>query len=383
MRNKGKINRTITTHVGDVTFCRSYYICQECGHYEYPVDEVLDISSGVLSKYCAQSAALMSSFVPFEHSRYFIRQFLGINISETCLKQLTHRIGLKLYHDAWKKGRFPYNLNKLKEVYEKLYIQMDGAFVPIYTGNQVKFKENKLAILYKDKDIKHKKMQNGETKTSISQKQYISSLAEGVDKFKKMLHAKSLEMGEKNAQEIVILGDGAPWIKGIKDEYFPGAVHILDWYHANEHLWETANKIFGDEKEKCDEWGNPLESLLWEGKVDQVIILLKNYADQNPHHKFIINSLVNYYTKNKEKMRYQEFRDKGYAIGSGAIESANKYIMSQRLKLSGMQWTYSHANAMIYLRSKYFSNEWDSFWEDMSLKEYFDHDLVKKYENAA
>ena len=77
-------------------------------------------------------------------------------------------------------------------------------------------------------------------------------------------------------------------------------------------------------------------------------------------------------------MKYDEFRSKGYNIGSGAIESANKYIVGQRLKLSGMKWTISHANAIIHLRCKYYEGKWNLFWKNMNLKDYLDHDYIKK-----
>jgi hypothetical protein len=70
-------------------------------------------------------------------------------------------------------------------------------------------------------------------------------------------------------------------------------------------------------------------------------------------------------------MRYNEFRAQGLYIGSGAIESAHKYIVASRLKQTGMRWTIKHANAMIWLRCKYFEDRWDEFWHSMRLREYF------------
>ena len=92
--------------------------------------------------------------------------------------------------------------------------------------------------------------------------------------------------------------------------------------------------------------------------------------------------LRSYYVSNKDHMQYDEYRAKGYNIGSGAIESANKYIVGQRLKLSGMQWTISHANALIHLRCKYYEGCWEKFWDDLKLKDYLDHGLIKKYKAA-
>ncbi len=69
-------------------------------------------------------------------------------------------------------------------------------------------------------------------------------------------------------------------------------------------------------------------------------------------------------------MKYDEYRNEGLIIGSGFIESANKYIVAQRLKMSGMKWIKKNANAMIWLRGKYYENDWNNFWESMKLSDY-------------
>ena len=344
---------------------------------------MLEISRGSISKYCAQSICLIASFVPFEHTREFIRQILKIDVSQTAIEHLSHRIGLKMYHNVWEKGRMPYKLSCSSKHVNKLYIQMDGAMVPLCGDKKVEHRENKLAVLYTDRDVVQLKQQNGEDKFKIKRKKYVSSLAEGVEKFRKMLHAVSIEKGAKIAKEIVILGDGAPWISKIKEDYYPEATFILDWYHATEKLWVTARELFRDNTQKCREWVEPLESLLWDGKVDQLIKEITKQAMKRKKNQTPLFSLRTYYMNNKDNMNYPEYRRKGYNIGSGAIESANKYIVAQRLKLSGMQWTSSHANAIIHLRSKYFENNWDKFWEDMKMSDYYNHNLVEKYRKEA
>ena len=83
--------------------------------------------------------------------------------------------------------------------------------------------------------------------------------------------------------------------------------------------------------------------------------------------------LRGYYVSNRNHMKYDEYRRNGWYIGSGSIESANKYIITQRLKLTGMQWNKLVADAMIWARCKYFENDWDKFWDSMSLSNYLDN----------
>ena len=344
----------------------------------YPADIVLEISRSKPSKQCAQAISLVASFIPFEHTRNFLLQLLMLDVSETCIEGITHRIGKKLYHDAWLKGRHPYGFHRESDKPKELYIQTDGSMVPICGEKSVEYKENKLGIVYKDTDIVHNKSKTGKEKVEIQNKRYVSSLGEGVDKYKKMLYAQCLEQGAKKAEEIIILGDGAAWINKFKEEYFPNAVQILDWYHATEHLWDTARILFGENNiKKCEEWISPLQALIWDGKIDAVIEKLTQEALSRKSKRTALFELRGYYVSNKNHMKYNEYRSKGYNIGSGAIESANKYIVAQRLKLSGMQWTISHANAIIHLRCKYYEGYWEEFWDDMNIKDYLDHNLLQ------
>lgn len=362
-----------------MVFYRQQYSCRKCKKYIYPTDEILEISSSMASKRCAKAISLTASFVPFEHTKNFLSQILMLDVSETCIEGITHRVGAKIYHDADMKGRHPYGLCKEETNPKRVYAQTDGAMVPICSENKVIYKENKLGIVYKETDIVRKTNKNGEERIEIKNKHYVSNLGEEVDKFKKMLYARCIEQGAKKAEEVIILGDGAPWINKFKEEYFPDAIQILDWYHAVEHLWVTAHKLFGeDDMKRCEEWVNPLKTLLWDGKVDTVIEKVTQEALSRKKNQTPLLELRTYYLSRKNHMKYDEFRLKGYNIGSGAIESANKYIVGQRLKLSGMKWTISHANAMIHLRCKYYEGNWDVFWDNMNLKDYLDHDLNKE-----
>ena len=76
-----------------------------------------------------------------------------------------------------------------------------------------------------------------------------------------------------------------------------------------------------------------------------------------------MDDLARYLTTNRVRMRYQTFRAAGYAIGSGAVESAVSYVVQQRMKRVGMRWRAAGADAMLALRSIYRSTgAWDRFW---------------------
>ncbi len=62
-------------------------------------------------------------------------------------------------------------------------------------------------------------------------------------------------------------------------------------------------------------------------------------------------------------MRYPWYREKGYPIGSGPVESACKNLAGSRLKRGGMRWSQEGAQAVLNLRSELLSGRWDEAWQ--------------------
>jgi hypothetical protein len=315
--------------------------------------------------------------VPFKHSVKIIKDLLRIDISETLLQKVIHKVGDRLYKNMKNKKEEEIEVGKNALDIDLLYIQADGSMVPISKAEKIEYKENKLGVVFTNKDITEKKGKNGETRVEIKDKRFVSSLGKGVDEFKDMLSKTAIEKGSDHSNNVVFLCDGAVWLNNFKNDYYPEAIRILDWYHAVDHLWGTAHKIYGQDSVKCEEWIKPLKDKLWEGKVEDVIKYLTKLAMESKT-QTPIWELRNYYENNKDAMMYNEYRDAGYYIGSGTIESANKYLVANRLKQAGMRWSIDGANSMIWLRSKYFEDQWDDFWEQMRLPEYLNNDELDK-----
>lgn len=333
----------------------------------YPLDKRLDICNSSLSKGLGKVISLYSIFVPYDHVKKFISDTLNLKISVTCIKDISYRVGNMISKNFMSNDS---NENEKDEDIDILYLQADGAMTPILTENGLEYKENKLALAFTDKDMVKKISKKGEERIKIKNKRFASSIGEGVEIFKKLTQKLAIKKGMLKAKKVILLSDGAAWISKMKDDYLAGALQILDWYHAIEHLWETAHVLFGDNKNKCSQWVNPLKQKLWDGKIDEALTMIKKQALESSKEKQTpLFNLHTYYFNNKGNMLYANYREKGYYIGSTAIESANKYIVGQRLKQAGMRWRMRSANAMIWLRCKYFEEIWDEFWEKISFRE--------------
>jgi len=359
--------------LGRIIYHRGRYHCQGCGKTHYFLDEEFELSRSKASKRFAKSITGLAVFMPFAEVKKQLYTLLNITISATFIEQTTVRIGEKLWLDAEKISQRPYEITDKETDVDTLYIEADGAMVPIIGDNGIEYKENKLGIVFNDRDIVQKTKKDGKIERKIIHKQFASSLGDGVENFKKILFSTAVQKGYYSSKTVVFLSDGAAWLAKCRDEYFPKSIRILDWYHAVEHLWHTAFQLYGDrDTVACDSWVNPLKELLWEGKVEEVISIINDEILSKKGNQKPLIELRGYYTSNQDAMKYKEYRENGWCIGSGSIESANKYIITQRLKQSGMKWKKENANAMIWARGKYCENNWDEFWKTMKLADYLD-----------
>ncbi len=161
---------------------------------------------------------------------------------------------------------------------------------------------------------------------------------------------------------MAVLGDGARWIKGLVDLHFPEAVQIVDLYHAREHVSDLCKLLFEDQRQvhrHRTRWWTDLE----EGKIEKITREARRSISADAKTQKETEAEVAYLERNRERMRYADFRRQGLFVGSGVVEAACKTIVGQRLKQSGMEWSLRGANAIIALRCVRKSNRFEDYWE--------------------
>ena len=161
------------------------------------------------------------------------------------------------------------------------------------------------------------------------------------------------------AKRRVAIGDGAKWIWNTVAEMLPGCVEIVDLWHAKEHLWEVGRAVYGHGTELCARWSLRVCEALEEGRVDDVLAALRRHAETCEE----AERCVGYVEGNRRRMRYPTFRGMGLCIGSGAVESMCKGLVSERFKRRGMRWSVAGANAVLALRAAIFNDRYDDFWQ--------------------
>jgi len=133
----------------------------------------------------------------------------------------------------------------------------------------------------------------------------------------------------------VVLGDGAPWIWNLADEQFPGAIQIVDLFHAKQHLSDVAKAIYGPGGALARPWAKQRHDELDEGQLDAVLQALRVHAEAHDEAR----KCLDYVTRNQRRIRYPEFRAQGLCVSSGVVEAGCKVVIGTRLKRAGMRWT--------------------------------------------
>jgi len=153
---------------------------------------------------------------------------------------------------------------------------------------------------------------------------------------------------------LVFINDGAGWIWNWVQDAYPKAVQILDYFHAIEYLVGFAEKYYLDPTQK-KQWIQSMEDMLNKDQIKEVIEAHQKILDTDQaiggECKEKLYALLTYYNNNKSRMLYGTYKDKGYLVGSGPIESANRNVIQKRLKLSGQRWTEQGAQNLACLRA--------------------------------
>jgi hypothetical protein len=159
------------------------------------------------------------------------------------------------------------------------------------------------------------------------------------------------------------LTDGQPALQNRTDETFEDYVRILDLLHALQYLWKASDAQFGMKSSKGREWVRSRALLMLQGKTQNIIDELEDWATQtdNPAKYGPLEKSANYFDKNLERMRYDEYLAKGWPIATGIIEGACRHVVKDRCEGSGMRWTEQGAEAILHLRCIHQNGDWDAY----------------------
>jgi len=329
-----------------------------------PLDEYLNMDKlpyKATKKAMLKIAYYAQNQTSFGAASKLFREEFGIEISAKQIEKIAEYVGKKVFEKDTAEAKEAYeNMHKsipqIPEDQKKditLYIMMDGAAVNtrVEDENGSTWRENKTVMVFTDKDL----ITRGDGSKMIINKEYATFIGP-VEEFKKYVLNVVIKAGYGRIKNVVIIGDGATWIRTMCNEIFPDAVQILDLYHLKENIYSYAKYLYGDNEVQYTKWAKTMIDKVIEGNIKEALDMIPVNKEKLP--ASVVN-LRGYIENNIDKINYKEYKEKGYYIGSGPIESANKIILQRRLKQAGMRWSVNGAQYILTLRSKVESNLWD------------------------
>ena len=178
-----------------------------------------------------------------------------------------------------------------------------------------------------------------------------------------VLMARSV--GYQNARLRVFIADGAAWLWKLQQEYFGGAIAILDWYHLAEKVHFAAHGLYGEGTAEAAQWAGQLQEELWEGRAEAVLEQVRavEARARAPAKRAAVHALRTYLENQMGHVDYPRYRALGLAVGSGPVEGACKSLVGARCKQAGMRnWTYAGAEGVLRLRAARQDGVFDDLW---------------------
>ena len=223
----------------------------------------------------------------------------------------------------------------------RLGVAMDGAMVHILAEG---WKELKVGCVYQiePQTVFEKESQEWLEMGHAVDTSYVAHLG-GPELFGRLLWAEAQQRGWETVYDTQVVGDGARWIWNLSQEHFYDSYQTVDWYHAADHLHTAAHLYHPDSDGAAQRWYNAAETTLFQGHADQIALRLNQKAVGNSHRAQALRTEANFFENNKRRMQYLEFRENGYLIGSGPVESGAKQFKA-RFTGPGMRWSADPAN---------------------------------------
>lgn len=365
-------SRRVLTAVGQVTVSRPYYLCPSCHTGQFPADVELDIQSTEFSPGVRRMQTLLGQESPFDHGRQQMKLLAGLEVTTKSVERTAEAIGADLAGREQKEIEQAMQLDLPVAVGPRIpimYVEMDATGIPVVRketegrsgkreGEPAHTRDAKLGCVF----TQTKWDEEGYAIRDPDSTTYVGAI-ESADQFGKRIYLEAWKRGWSRAEKKVVMGDGAEWIWNIAHLYFPGAIEIVDLFHARQHLWELARKLHPNDEAAQRRWIMVQQSLLDDGKITELVGSLRSIETSTPELADKLRTEADYFERNAKRMRYPEFRRQHLFVGTGVIEAGCKTVIGTRFKRSGMFWTVRGANSILAVRCCQLNAQFEDYWE--------------------
>lgn len=340
--------RTIRTLIGEVTYKRAYYRCRRCCRGSFPLDEQISQSQREISPGVERAVALLAAQLSFPEAERLLKELTSVSLSARQIETISESIGaeaellLKQEQEEASKEELPDLSGPNQPPARTFIVEMDGVQVGLKDGS---WQEVKCGIIYE----LSQRVEISEGRWELLKRERCAVRA-NVKAFRARLWALCLRAGLRECDRVIVIGDGAAWIDQTAEFLFARAERIVDYYHVSERIWAVANMRWGESSRQARRWAKGKLHELKEGKVLEVIGAIKRLKMKAGEGQEVREGAIGYLSKRVEQMKYGKYRKEGMPIGSGAIESSCKQLVTARCKQAGMRWSEAGLDAIVALR---------------------------------
>lgn len=360
LKRQDQVTRTVETLVGSVALERPYFYCRACREGYYPLDEALGLVPGCKQLDMQHAAAKLAIEVPYDTAQALFGDLTGMHFGSERMHTMLNQVGteVSVLDVAPSRQEIEQRIAEIATGRVRrpvMVLGIDGAYVPTRPDSARTPGEGRRAKRARRarwrgqwRDAKGLRfyLLDGERIVHILSWHQVQNEAQLGEALKAI---KQADLIPEEQVRLCVVCDGAEWIWKHVQTLFPQARQVLDYYHCAQYLHKVAKAHYGASGQAL-EWVEATMTRLYLGKVGRVLGGLKRMQTQSDEAQKAIANCWDYLHEHRGRTTYQKLRRGGYPLGSGGIESSNKFICHVRLKRSGAWWYEANSNQMLALR---------------------------------
>jgi hypothetical protein len=374
LKAKRMDRKTVSTLQGKISVARPYFHCRDCNLGYHPLDEALALAQEVHQYDVQEKVLKLATEMPYTRAAELVSELTGTPVSNHHQHDTLNRVAEvadleTVIPDREEMTRRIEVVKTTPDDRPILVVAADGAHAPTRpkAGRKTKrgpgqWREVKGFRLYL--------VGTDERIVQLASWHQIQEAERFSEDLKQVAQRLPLEQ-----VRIALLGDGAAWLWNAMTHCFPQGRPVLDYYHCAEHLHTLAKAQYG-ETLGAQQWVEATLARLSADKTSQVIGGLRRMSPRSNIAREEIGKLITYLENNRDRLGYDDCKAAGLPIGSGGIESANKYISHARLKRSGAWWVVENGNNMLRLRCAMYNGTFDQVFKEYILSK---HQLAENF----
>lgn len=358
----GRREVTVLSTVGEITYSRPYVTGPD-GKRSFPLDTAMGVVAGctpAMASLLSRAGAMNQSY---ESAGENASKMMGVHVEGRRIHRVVDAVSDE----------------ELKWIAERpvescpnggiLNIQADMTGLPLrkedlvgikgHDGKDPKKKQIKVGAVFLQEENAEKEMQRIPESTTR-----VAEFSDWRD-FKDRLYGEAVRRGYNDAARVAFVSDGADWIWDMATDRFKGAVQIVDFFHACEHLGALCELIHPEKGEAYSALFEERRRMLKKWGVNSMIAYFEKLAVGHRRSE-AINSALGYFRHHQERMQYHKFRKAGYFIGSGVIEGTCKCLVNQRCDLAGQRWHPESSQKVLAIRAAVMDRLHDAYWQARS-----------------